>query len=280
MDIHQYSDLILETFDCYLKVTNKLCLHVHDQLKNYPVWIDDAKGNFSNDRDKIIFAIKYAGITSHLSPQEVYSCPGAVGCSAETFLLIDKVNSSKDNFKFAVQTYLRAAHGNPTKPAREILARAGHGGVKLLQVYRHIPYIEYHPRRIAWSKSKKSSHVIVTTNKAKELLLNLGNGEHIDVQLTKLGILSESDKLVIYRPLKDSWGINVSSFKDAEGLSKAERIREESLPLFYLHDKKLPLPMVCFSKKINRSVGHRSDKILEEVPFLKSIHAYRYSKNN
>lgn len=136
----------------------------------------------------------------------------------------------------------------------------------------------YHPRRIAWSKSKKCRHVIVSTNRAKELLLNLGGGEHIDVQLSKLSILNESDKLVIYRPLKDYWGINISSFKDADGLSKVERIREESLPLFYLHDKKLPLPMVCFSKKINRSADHRSDKILEEVPFLKSIHAYRYRK--
>ena len=273
----EYHEAVLSTFKAFLAALDKLCLHIHDELTGYPVWIDNGKDEFIDSRDKVIYVLKHITPSMHLSPQETFSCPGAVGASNETVDLIDRVNYAKDTFKLAVQSYITSANGNPTKPARQILASAGYGGIKLLQVYRHLPYIKFHPRRIAWTKSKKGGHVIINPTQAKEKLLKAGQGEHIDTQLAKLSLLrSPNDKLVIYRQLKTCWGINVATFKDEDGHSITHRIREESLPLFYCHDKTLPIPIVCFSKKTNRNVEVRSDKQLENLPFLKSIHAHRY----
>lgn len=157
---------------------------------------------------------------------------------------------------------------------REVLVKAGYGGVKLMQINRHINYINFHPRRISWSKSKNASYQKITIYKAKEMLLNIGKGKHIDIQLSKLSQLNPRQKLVIFRKTRDYWGINIATFKNINELSNNNFLRDESLPLFYLHDSKLPVPIICFSNKTK--ARDRTDKKIEKVPFLKSIYAFRY----
>lgn len=268
---------IVSSFEIFIRALDTLCLHVHDDLKKLPVWIDNGKGQFVNDRNKLIYVLKHISPKAELSPQETYSCPGVVGATPQTFKLINKVNLAKDDFKAVVLKYNDIFKANPTKPARQILSAAGYGSVKLVQVYRHIPFIDFHPRRIAWSISKDTCNRRVSITQAKEMLLRAGQGEHIEIQLAKLSLLKPKDKLVIYRPIGKYWGINIATFRDKHNHSTNYRIRKESLPLFYLHNDKLPMPEVCFSKKADRNnTGIRIDKKIEDVPFLKSIKAYRY----
>ncbi len=72
--------------------------------------------------------------------------------------LIATLNNAKDEFKKTMLKYKDVHNKNPTFIIRHILASAGYGIVKLLQVYRHISYIDFDPQRIAWSKSKNASY--------------------------------------------------------------------------------------------------------------------------
>ncbi len=268
-----YADII-SSFELFLKALDKLCNHIQNDLQKYPVWIDNGQGQFIHSRKQAVSAIKHVSPSINLSPTETFVCPGVIGGTIKTFALIDKLNKSKDNFKQTVLKYNDICKRNTTRPVREILAIAGYGGVKLMQVYRHITYVKFHPRRIAWSKSKNATYKKISLTEARNMLLKVRKGKHIDIQLSKLGLLKSRQKLVIFRKTRDYWGINLATFKNMRRNSINFRLRDESLPLFYLHNSKLSEPVVCFS---NRSRTHnRTDKKIDNVPFLKSIKAYRY----
>jgi hypothetical protein len=269
----QYQDII-NTFEDVLSALNILCGHIHDELSDYPVWImqEDA---FKDDSDKLIYALIYFSPVSSLSPQETWTCPGAVAGTKKTIALIKAVNHAKDTFKQKAEACKTIFKANPTKPVRDILARNGHGGIKLKQVYRHIRYIEHQPLRIAWSKGKASSNVIITIEQAREMLIKIGEGEHIDIQLAKLNLLKPTEKLVKRRHMKPYWVINITSSREA-GHTPHRKIAT-SLPLFYLQESEHKRPTVCLSKKTNRdNTKARADKQIEEIPFLQSISVYRY----
>ena len=271
-----YADII-SSFELFLKALDKLCEHVLNDLQQYPVWIDNGENKFIHSRKRAVSAIKHISPSINLLPTETFVCPGAMGGTVKTFGLIDKLNKSKDDFKQTVLKYNDICERNTTRPVREILAIAGYGGVKIMQVYRHITYIKFHPRRIAWSKSKNASYKRICITAARNMLLKVGKGKHIDIQLSKLALLKPRQKLVIFRQTRDYWGVNIATFKNQYGHSKNYRLRDESLPLFYLHDKNLPEPIVCYSNKIKSN--RRSDKKLEKTVFLKSIKAYQYIKD-
>lgn len=273
-----YFKPVIDAFESVLHALNKLCLHIHDDLLDYPVWVDNGHQQFFQDRDKVIYALKHLSPVMDLTPQETFACPGVVGATEQTFSLIDIVNKEKNAFKEMVKNYLEIFKANPTKPVRQVLATAGYGGIKLKQVYRNIQYINFHPRRVGWTKGKLNSSVVISKSQAIEMLHKAGSGEHIEIQLVKISLVGEKDKLVMYRQIKPCWIANASTFKNASGHSQTYRIRT-SLPLFYLHSNDVAIPEVCFSKKTNRNESQkRSDKRIEEIPFLKSINAYRYKK--
>lgn len=265
---------IISSFEVFLKALDKLCNHIQNDLQQYPVWIDNGKGQFIHSRKKAVSVIKHISPRMNLLPTETFVCPGAIGGTIKTFGLIDNLNKVKDEFKQTVLKYNDICKRNTTRPIREILARAGYGCVKLMQVYRHITYVDFHPRRIAWSKSKNASYKKISINQAKDMLLKAGKGKHIDIQLSKLGLLKPRQKLIIFRQTRDYWGVNIATFKDTNTRSINYRLRDESLPLFYLYDKKLPEPIVCFSNR--GRIHNRTDKKIDNIPFLKSIKAYRY----
>lgn len=271
---------LIGLFESCVKSINALCEHINNELIHFPLWVDNGTGQFIADREKVIYVLKHISPKEGLTPQETFDCPGVVAGTAKTIKLIEVVNSAKDAFKAEVQNYKHLFKANPTKPVRQILATAGFGGVKLLQVYRHIPYINLHPRRISWVKSVNSSRSIISHAKAREKLINAGRGEHIEIQLSKLSLLHSQEKLAIYRELGYFWGVNIATFKNENNKSNNYRIRQVSLPVFYIHDNTKPEPEVYFSEKSNRTSSRsRVDKVIEDTPFLKSIRAYRYKPN-
>jgi len=233
----QYEQIVA-AFELVLSTLNRLCMHIQNDLAGYPALLADKQGVFVDDKNMIASALKNFEPVMSLTPQETQGYPGAVGCTPTTFKLINAVNQAKDTFKVIAQLHDNICKANPTKPIRKALASAGYGGIKLKQVYRHIAYISYHPRRIAWSKARNGTNVIITKAQAEERLLKAGQGEHIDVQIARLNLLDAAEKLVIHREIKPYWMVNVSTFRNEQGASTNTKMRT-SLPLFYLYDASL-----------------------------------------
>jgi len=269
-----YGEKVVASFEEVIATLNKLCLHVLDDLKALPLWVFDGVESWVPDRDKLCYILKHLDHRPELSPQETYVCPAVVAATAETFKLIDKVNSAKLVFKNAVAVYLKFLNTTKTKVVRRLLNASGYGAIKLKQVYRTIPYIDFHPCKITWAKSGKGSYVKITIPEAKELLLKKGQGEAIDIQLNKLSLLSPEEHLIVFHPIKPCWGVNITSFAKHTNSLTFKRLREIGMPLFYLHSQDLTAPIVQLSNILPLKKS-RIDKLWENKPFLASIHAYR-----
>lgn len=281
MSILTLSKNILNAFENVQTELNKLCLHIHDELLLLPICVDDGKGNLSDKRDRLIYALKHVHHDDSLAAQETFSCPGAIACTNLTLGLIEAVNEAKDRFKEVIHKEKQCLGADPYKIIRDVFIQAGHSIVKLRQVERHIQFIDYHPRRISWTKARNGANVIITYQEAHNLLLDkIEEGEHIKIQLAKLDLLKKDDNLVRHRDISPYWIINVGGFKTRFG-SNYQKIRG-SLPLFYLYDEDLPVPLVILKdrKKSAKLGGNRVDKLIEDKPFLPSINAYRYIKQN
>jgi hypothetical protein len=257
---------------------NQLCLHLHDDLAAYPVWVANGRGELVNDRDRIIYAWKHFKPVQGTKPQNTFACPGAVSGTLNTLKLVQIVNEAKDNLRVLVDAYMRHLDIQDTSIVRQLLASHGYPAIKLLQVYRHIKTITYHPRRIAFTQTRHNAHESITLQQARQRLSEVGYGLHIDIQQTKLNLLSIPAKLAIHRELGPFWAVNVATFKDENGRSTTKKTMS-SIPIVYIHNNSLPAPQVTFSKKrTQHKLEPRCDKQIEDQPFLPSIQAYRYKK--
>ena len=267
-----FGDKILLAFLAVDSAVQALWRHVLVDLKGLPVWVYH-DGAFQPDRGKVVHALKHWGPTAGLSAKETLRCPGAVACTNETIALIVAANEAKAVFENLLAECRHEMKQTALVFVHNILARSGFTAIKLLQVTRAIPYITFHPRRIAWSFVKHSTNKVYSVEELRELLLSAGEGEHIDIQLKKLNALPACETLVVYREI-ESWQVNVASFKNERGQSlfKGKRM---SLPIFYLHNPLLPPPIVCLSKKPSVTVRkQRSDKRIANIAYLPSIHGY------
>lgn len=272
--IYMFSTFLPDIISAFKRVdvlTHKFCAHVLVDLQLLPAWCDDKKGGFEHDRNTIVFAFKNFGFDITLKPQETYQLPGVVAGTVETLECIEQINTAKDDFKKLVGVLRQATNQDVSRIVRSALYYAGFPGISLKQVMRHIPSINYHPRRFSWTKGKCHSGVTLNQQDAAKELLKIGAGQHIDIQIKKLSKLKPGEKLVKCRESKPYWMVNIAGFEE-----KNKRSMWTSLPIVYLHDAEKPLPMVCFSKKINRVAPVRSDKKIESIPYLSSIHAFRY----
>lgn len=145
--------LLLEAFDTIEIALNQLCLHMHDALRQFPVWVHNGAEGLEANRDKVIYVLKHFQPTPGLSPQETFACVGAVGGTLETLQLVERVNQAKTQFKQQVDQYLKDSLEQDTAIIREMLAHHGYPAMKLKQVYRHIRTIPYHPRRLPLAKA-------------------------------------------------------------------------------------------------------------------------------
>ncbi|EDP45851.1 DNA replication terminus site-binding protein [Rickettsiella grylli] len=273
-------DFAPQFINCFvdlLQAIDSCQFHIRTKLIKYPLWVDNGHGEFINNRDKVIFALGNFGPTPELSPQETFKCPGVVAATEETLMLINQVNQSKQAFKQLLKACHQALGQDVTKFVRTTLAHAGYPGVKLKQVFRHIMFINYHPRRIAWTKGKHTTSKHLSKKASEKLLDKAGKGLHIDIQKAKLSHLPQQTKLIKHRAIKPGWVVNIGAFKKEDNCSVYEDIRT-ALPFFYLHDQQLPNPIVCFSKSASETRKMRVDKRIESVAFLPSISVYRYKK--
>ena len=251
-----------------------LSYHIQFELNHLPIWSENTEGDgFENNRIKVIEAIKRQEIDAHLKPSETFSFAGVIASTEKTIEIINQVNGMKDLFKSAVTQYRRSeVFIRGAMPASKLLERGGYPGIKVRQVARHLQFIDYHPRRVAWSEAKGCSNIIITQEQAIKKLLEAGRGEHITYQIDLLKRLEPSEKLVVQRKIKAYPSANISTFKTA-GRCSIEKI-ESSLPIFFKYDQTKRWPVVEYS--IKQVHPQRIDKKLEDEPFLTSISAYRY----
>lgn len=271
-----YGPSLINLFEALLSVLNQLNAHIQTDLKGLPVWVvANDENRFEANRAKITFALANFGPTMGLTAQETFKCPGVVACTAVTLRLIGAVNEAKSAFKKLVgDCHQQEKYQDIPKFVRDILAHTGYPGIKLKQVFRHIPAISYHPRRIAWSKGKHTTSKYLSKHDSEQLLNKAGQGRHIEIQKIKLSRLNNKTKLIKHRSIKAGWVVNIGTFKKHKR-SHYEDIRT-ALPLFYLHDPRLAIPLVCFSQQRDANRKIRADKLIESIPFLPSISVYRY----
>lgn len=273
-----FAPQFIRCFTELLQALDDCKAHILSDLTQLPLWVDNGAEEFVKNRDKVLFALGNFEPTPGLSPQETFKCPGVVAGTKETLALIDKVNQAKNAFKEIVHTWQQTMRQDSTKFVRDSLAHAGYPGVKLKQVFRHIIYINYHPRRIAWTKGKHTTSKQLSKQDSEKLLDKAGQGLHIEIQKVKLSGLSHQTTLIKHRAIKPCWIVNIGSFKK-NNCSAYEDIRT-ALPLFYLHHQELPPPIVCFAKPRVQNRKVRNDKEIESVAFLPSISVYRYKKKS
>ncbi|MEN9916787.1 MAG: hypothetical protein RLY40_719 [Pseudomonadota bacterium] len=273
-----FAPKFISCFKTLLQTLDAFNVHIQKQLNELPLWVDNGAGEFVKNRNKIIFALGNFGPTQGLSPQETYKCPGVVAGTPATLALIDQLNQVKSSFKELVQACQQSTEQDITKFVRDTLARAGYPGIKLKQVFRQVIYINYHPRRVAWTKGKHTTSKQLSKQASEKLLDKAGQGLHIEIQKLKLNGLPHQTKLIKHRAIKPGWVVNIGAFKE-NNCSAYEDIRT-ALPLFYLHDLALPNPIVCFSKPRIQNRKMRIDKQIESVAFLPSISVYRYKKES
>jgi len=268
----------IRCFTALLQALDACKAHIQSDLSQLPLWVDNGAEAFVANRDKVLFALGNFGPTQGLSPQETFKCPGVVAGTPQTLALIDNVNHAKNAFKETVHACQKAMQQDVTKFVRDSLAHAGYPGIKLKQVFRHILYIDYHPRRIAWTKGKHTTSKQLSKQDSEKLLDKAGQGLHIEIQKIKLNGLNPQTTLIKHRAIKPCWVVNIGSFKE-NNCSAYEDIRT-ALPLFYLHHQQLPHPIVCFTKPRRQSRKVRMDKQIESVVFLPSISVYRYKNES
>ena len=273
------SYLIVECFETVLKKLEDLNQYLYNMQFDFPLWIQTEVGQLVADKSRLMDALMNFEPTEGLSPQQTFVCPGAVGGSILTFDYIKAINVAKDAFNQAIKDYMKTHQIQDTALIRQVLASAGHTGIKLKQVTRQIITVNFHPRRIAFTQARNGSNKTISIQEAMRRLQEIGQGEHIDIQLALLSTLKPDERLSIHRDIKHHPVVNVATFKDENNHSRTTCIYT-SLPIFYLHDYTLPMPKVMFSKKTQRHQKNpRADKQLEEKPFLPSISAYRYRYN-
>lgn len=269
MDMHPQ---IIEAFKEILNAGENLKQHLF-KLSNYSISIyDPTSKEFRTDINQCITAFLDFYPSDMETPQHTTSYQGALGGNEVTLKLAAELNNKKDFFKQIVKRFMIEKNQRETTFIHKLLKEAQFPAIKLKQVYRHIPIIEFHPRLISYSSVKHNSKKRISNAEAQKKLLRAGRGEHIDVQLNKLN--QSSSDLVIHRETAAVNLVNISSFKGDHNRVSTHRIFT-SLPVIFLKNSDLPTPEVRFSHT-RKNRKSRIDKNIEESVFLKSIHAYRY----
>ncbi len=247
-------------------------LHIDSELMDKPAWVNDWKLM----TDKQAIKNSFTEFSHHnLISQSTLSCPGALAGTNETLLQIAMINEAKDDFRRTVGLYLDSFKTKNTRIIRDILTQSGFSPIRLRQVYRRIHVVQFHPKRISFTRTHHSSHRIITREEALIRLDKVGKGANIELQKKRLAAIDDP-YFVVRHQIKPIWAVNISTFKKDNGQINYMKYMTR-LPIVYLHDDSLPLPIVGLSRPYTRhKLIARCDKSIEPIPVLPSIFAYRY----
>jgi len=154
------SNQIILSFELLLGLIDKLHIHIKQELTGLPAWImeEETLTSEGNIQERIIKVWSHFNGDAAKSHQNTFACPGLLAANQETIYWAKEINKAKDGFKDLVNLFLKEKGTLDTKEIRRILALSGYPDIKLREVYRHIRCIDFHPRRISFSKVKHNSH--------------------------------------------------------------------------------------------------------------------------
>ncbi|MDR9468398.1 DNA replication terminus site-binding protein [Marinospirillum sp.] len=220
------------------------------------------------------------------------SYPGMVVCSEKVWQLLGETNQAKVGFSYALDQ-IRKEMPDELPEARKRLAERhaalhahltdqGLARLHLKQAWRQIPGCDrpLEQLRFSWYSSGRSIRRITVQEAEYRLLQMDTEADHIQIQLKKLAGLARDEPLAQVQKQAPLMRANLF-FQNARPGEPSRKAINMAMPLFILdpgQSRQLPpfnLPPAQPPETRNRA--KRSDKRLEEEPFLPSIRVYKYT---
>jgi hypothetical protein len=285
MDIND----LIEEFNGLINETQALCQAIRQS--NLPKWVPltaDEQLIGMTATDKACRHFQDFWYQDGQDGRETRSCFGLIAVEPSTLDLAITINGRKESFKSQIKALqkshkeswleLRGMLGRSHPELREQLKYSGLSRLHIKQTWRHIPVINRCPTRVGfnWYQSGRSIQKI-TVKQAQDALLKMDTtSDHVQTQLSLLNNLKEHEPLAKVQNLAHTMRANLF-YDDASGpLRQAMNV---SLPILIKANENGALPahnepdLVAPAER-QRKV--RSDRKIEDEPFLPSLRVHRY----
>ncbi|MHD0644648.1 hypothetical protein ACYPKM_03280 [Pseudomonas aeruginosa] len=267
----------LETLNTRLKA---LCAAIPDDA---PAFCTEQPGAFAIGEEAVAKAKTiYANLFLNEDQQdgrETATCYGAICVSEDVLELARQVNQAKDDLKKALDVLassLRPIRGESlTAKVRSRLLRKLLGELGLVRLSRrlcnrHIPIIEFKPKKIGFSyKAAPRSLKKITPAEAQNLLQAKGyESESAAIDLEQLGRVSPDQELWLVQELPGLYKVNIS---DAY-TGRYQPPVDVYMPLLYCGDP-VPAPLELPAPQPPRlkQGSNRVDQKVSETPLFRSL---------
>ncbi len=283
-----------ELIDCYNRLTDSLgALATAIRGSKLPLWVpltEAEKGTGLTAREKTIQLYCDIWYQDGQDGRLTRSCHGLVAADEEIMALADRVNRHKQAFRQAVATIRKLPDGTDhlaelnqrNQHLREDLNNKGLGRLHLKQCYRLIPCITQHPSRVGfnWYSSGRSIQKI-TMQAAERQLIKMGlDKPHLRVQYDRLRQLPPGTPLARVQQQAPLMRGNLRI--DHQQGDSERNAMNLSLPLLFLQQPSKPFPeynQPPLQPPRERQRQTRSDRRIEDSPFLPALRIHRYRQS-
>ena len=282
------SDFIHQ-FDQLVSNTKELCTSLKQSSSNLwvPVTLEESQLGIT-PAQKACNGFQDFWYQDGQDGRETRSCFGLIPATDQQIDLALQINELKAIFKTSIKQ-LQKNHKEHwlelkgklavTHPSlREQLHYSGLSRLHIKQTWRHIPVIDRTPIRAGfnWYQSGRSIQKM-TVQQAQDALLRLDtSGNHIQTQLSLLSKLPSNTPLAKVQNLAPVMRANLF-YDDAKFPNR--QAMNVSLPILYkasLDGKIPPHNDPLFDAPSIRERKVRSDRVIEDEPYLPSIRVHRY----
>jgi len=283
---------LIEHFDSLVNQTSVLCSSLRQNKFN--VWVpltkEEALSGLS-PINKACNGLQDFWYQDGQDGRETRSSFGLVPATEQQLTMAHNINIEKEHFKNRIKVLqksnkedwliLRGELGRSHATLRKSLKYSGLSRLHIKQTWRHIPILDRTPVRAGfnWYQSGRSIQKF-TVKQAQDALMNLDiSSDHIQTQLSLLNTLNANTPLAKIQNLAPTMRSNV--FFD-DGKSPSRQAMNVSLPILYLANENGELPFHNepeLNSPNERKRKVRSDRVIEDHPFLPSIRVHRYINN-
>jgi hypothetical protein len=280
---------LIEHFDALVSQTNHLCTSL--RASNPALWLPLTELEIEQGisaLDKACYSFQDFWYQDGQDGRETRSCFGLISATDAQIVMALAINEEKETFKNRIKALqktdkqqwlkLRGQLASSHPSLRETLRYSGLSRLHIKQTWRHIPVIDRTPIRVGfnWYQSGRSIQK-VTVKQAQDALLNLDTtSDHIQTQLSLLNKLSANTPLAKVQNLAPTMRANV--FFD-DNTTPSRQAMNVSLPILFKTGENGKLPThnhPDLSAPAERQRKIRSDRVIEDHPFLPSIRVHSY----
>lgn len=281
---------LIQTFDNLVETTAMLCRSIRREQQG--IWVpltQTEQLNATTELDKACNILRDFWYQDGQDGRETRSCFGFIAVPQATLDLANNVNKLKDTLKHQTQVMQKQnkqhwlelkgqlARRHPSVQAQ--LHFSGLSRLHLKQTWRTITVINRTPVRIGfnWYHSGRSIQK-VSVQQAYDALSRLDTtSSHIQTQLSAVAKLSVNTPLAKVQNLAPTMRANL--FYD-DGETPLRQAMNISLPILFKSHKDGTLPQHNepeIEAPTQRQRAVRSDRKIEDSPFLPSIRVHRYN---